>query len=190
MAEKKTATSQATAGGSFWQKVREPVISLFLIYTIAGVGIELCAKSPFRDALKAPFNSYLWYTGLWQNFSVFAPNPKNYNIYLTAVVKFDDGSRAVWQFPRTDTMDVWTRMHRERYRKWAHDNVNSGTKRVWWPDTVRYIARQFKDDRRRPVQVTLVRHWTEIPPPQNPGKEVKEKVIPFYTQAVSPEDLE
>jgi hypothetical protein len=166
------------------------LISLFIVFNILGIGLSLCAPSKFRDALVLPFNYYLWYTGLWQNFCVFVPNPKTYNIHLTAIVSFNDGSTAEWQFPRMETLDPFTRMLKERYRKWANDNVNSNSYKVWWPDTGRYIARQYKDAPHAPILVTLVRHWTPIPAPGTSSEPQTEKTVAYYTYTVKREDLE
>ena len=73
-----------------------------------------------------------------------------------------------------DHMGLFEAVRKERFRKWAHDNVRLDTESRIWEPTARYIAAQFPDSKNPPVAVALHRHWADIPPPgsgRDPAKE-------------------
>jgi hypothetical protein len=138
-----------------------------------------------RDAV-GPY--FLW-SGLWQGWDMFAPNPYSTNAYLEAEVVFRDGQQRVWKFPRMQDLGLVDRYFKERYRKWANERVRMDANSVLWPDAARYIARLHANPRNPPQTVRLVRYWAEVPPP-GPGvsKPAYQRYV-FYTYTVAPGDL-
>jgi len=176
-----------------WLKIRLPVISAFIVYHLLALTIWLWPPSLLRTALLPPFYNYIAFFGLWQRWNVFAPDPKNWNQYLTATIVFADHSKKVWEFPRMERFDVLSRMQKERYRKWSHEGVNDFSQSRIWPDTARYIARLNYSAQNPPVMISLTRHWSWIPAPVGgPHREIKDAggQYTFFTYAVSPQDLQ
>lgn len=134
-----------------------------LIY--AGVNaIWMLPNMPLRNRLNEPLKPGLLWSGLWQNFAVFSPDPRLNNMYVSAVVTFADGSMQYYELPRNDKLPVWQRPQQERYRKYGLDNLYYDSSRMLWADAARFVARRFRT--RAPVYVSLQRHWQDIPPPE------------------------
>lgn len=136
-----------------------------------------------------PASSYIYFFGLWQNWSLFAPEPKKYNIHLSAVITFNSGKTTVCEFPRMEKLSVFERPWKERYRKWANENLYE---EKFWPDAARFIARMHCSSNQVPVSVALVRHWSDIPPPRKPHVNASadsEQQNVFFTYKVAPGDL-
>jgi hypothetical protein len=173
-----------------WKQWRKPIITAFLAWNLIAIGFHLCAPSMFVDRVCAFVNPYLWYTGLWQNFCVFVPDPKDYNIHMTANVFMKNGQAITYKFPNPADDNYLVRMSTERYRKWAHDNVNQPNYKVWWPDTCKWIARKYmRDPNNQPVKVELIRNFQEIKPPGSKELFGPMQSSGFYTYVLQPGDL-
>jgi hypothetical protein len=110
---------------------------------------------------------YLRFVGLWQHWDMFSPEPRSVRVRMDATVTLRDGSKRTWTFPQMDHMGLFERFRKERFRKWAHDNVRLDSEARIWEPTAHYIARQFADSKNPPVAVALNRHWADIPPPDS-----------------------
>lgn len=166
------------------------VSSLIALYIVAQA-LWMMPSSRFRDLLFNPISPFLSYTGLWQIFAVFSPEPRYTNLYLSAVVTCADGSAQYFEYPRNDKMGIWERIRKERFRKFGLDNLYWDGHRVLWTDAARYVARQFRQ--RSPVMVSLQRHWHYIPAPaQGLGKPLPQsfQTSTFFVYQVKPEDLQ
>lgn len=121
---------------------------------------------PTEMKYKAPidhfFESYMYFTGLWQGWDMFAPNPRSTLLRMDASVYFQDGSRKIWEFPQMEKLSLFERFQKERFRKWAHDNVRLDNSSGLWKPTGEYIARQFKDPLNPVTRVELSRYWYEL----------------------------
>lgn len=156
---------QSSDSKAIWSRVRKPIIWTFFIFYFAIMLLESLAPFKWRTAIHAPLQPFLSYSGLWQNFQVFSPGPRQKNLFLTAEIKFADGSTESWDYPRPEKMGFLEKIARERYRKYGHDHLFYDDESFLWPDFCRWLARQFTDKGKRPVTITLIRHWAEIPPP-------------------------
>lgn len=168
------------------------VLNVFILWHVCGIGLWLSPDSRFRDWLLTPFRPYISFFGFWQRWSVFAPDPKKWSTYLTAVITFRDGAIRNWEFPRMEKLNPLEQMFKERYRKWAIDCVNDPAVSFIWPDTARYIARLYNNDRNPPVSVSLVRHWEMIPRPDGLPHNISyapEGALILHTEKINPEDL-
>ncbi len=153
---------------------------------------------PVRGRLWAGLNraciAYADFTGLWQGWNLFAPNPRSSNVYLQARIVYRNGDTRVWDFYRPQQYGVLRRAWKERYRKWANDNIRLDGNASEWPYVARYIARQANDRRADPPRtVELVRYWSQIAPP-SPGPGGSEGAAAwnrfvFYRYRVEPGDL-
>lgn len=119
-----------------------------------------------REAIKG----YMLWTGLFQKWDMFAPDPSKLNNYVSATVHYRDGHTAEWTFPRMEQLGIVDKYFKERYRKYACDNLRLDTRSGLWPDAARYVARAMMSPGDPPVQVDLVRHWSEVPPPGPHGE--------------------
>lgn len=175
-----------------WKTCRKVFLTGFICWNLAAVSISLCAPSKFQEQMCKLFNPYLWYVGLWQDFCVFVPDPKDYNIHMSADVVLKDGRKIQYRFPNpAESKDELQRMRLERWRKWADDNVNSAEYKVWFPDTCKWIARQYNSDPKNPpIQVTLERQFTAIRLPGAGTVDGPMESKKFYTYDLKPGDLQ
>ena len=122
---------------------------------------------PMHRLVRSKLAGYMGWSGLWQGWTMFAPNPPMVNSYLEAEIAFDDGTDAIWVFPRMDRLGYFERYWKERYRKWAHERLM----RFGRPDPMlcdaaaRFAARQAARPGRRAQTVNLVRYWSDVPHP-------------------------
>lgn len=150
---------------------------------------DLTALSPLRN--------YILFLGIDQDWRVFAPKPRDTNLHLVAVVTRQDGTLELWEYPRMERMNFVDRLYRERFRKYAHDNVAWGGFESFLPDLALYIARLNNNPGNPPVRVSLVRYSAPIPvPTAGVNHDFPEALPPqsdtetITTYAVKPGDLE
>ena len=124
---------------------------------------------------------YMRFCGIWQEWNMFAPQPRSIRIRMDSTVNLRDGTKKTWTFPQMDQMTLWERCRKERFRKWAHDSVRVDAEARLWEPTARYIARQFADPDNPPVAVQLHRYWADIPGPTAAGGEGAEIPFSHYT---------
>lgn len=109
--------------------------------------------APIRD-VKEIVRPYMLWSGLFQSWDTFAPNPKSVNSYIEAVVITRSRHQIVWVFPRMDRLGFGERYGKERYRKFAEvlpDRKNA----YLWPDVAKHVARLF-DSQTDPVEMVLL----------------------------------
>jgi hypothetical protein len=174
-------------------EVKRRTISAFILFHLVVIAsLSIPSDAPFARAIGKQVARYAQRTGLFQSWDMFAPNPKNDNIYVDAEITFRDGQKRVWTFPQMNELGYTERYFKERYRKFANERLHLATNAVLLPDAARYIARLNANASNPPQSVKLVYHWSVIPPPPLPGE------IPqmaqwghreLYTYAVKPGDL-
>lgn len=145
-------------------------LTAFILFHIVAVLLWLTpVGTTSAEAARTFAANYVSWGGLGQNWGMFAPEPSNLNIYLSANITYQDGSQHTWDFPRMDQIDLVSRYYQERYRKfeeYAHLDSASGM----WPDLAVWIARQNNPEPGNPpVRVQLTRNWWTVPPPPPNG---------------------
>ncbi len=165
------------------------VIHLIAIYSWAMPPASGSWNGPKRF-IDGIFRPYLLFTGLWQGWDMFAPDPLRINTYLEADITFEDGSTARWKFPRMEHMGKFRAYYKERWRKWAADNVRLDRNSGLWPDAARYVARIHAKMPSPPKQVKLIRFWADVPPPERWSDPDKWNSYTFFTYEVTAKDLE
>lgn len=145
-----------------------------------------------RDWFKntnSPTSFYLTSTGLWQSWDMFAPNPADTDVYVDAVVTFQDGSEETYSFERIYDMPIPQKYVQERYRKFR-EYLSDDYYSYKWPRTAMRMALLAKRDKGKvPSLVVLRRHWMQIQPP---GKEQWKEYnsFEFFRRFITAEELE
>lgn len=131
----------------------------------------------------------LW-SGLFQSWDTFAPEPKSVNSYIEALVVFKDGSTSTWKFPRMEQLSLTERYYRERYRKFV-EVLQQSSHSALWPDISRYIARLNNKHASNPPEIViLVEHRSAIGPyTEGPYRPEPSHARIFFEYNVKPEDL-
>ena len=182
-------STQLRKGASYmWTMIRESITLLLLFWHFTGVMLWLSPDCTLKSSLISPFIGYLNFFGLWQGWSVFEKQ-RAYNGYLTAEVKFQDGSKTEWEFPRMEKLSITEKMFKEKYRRWTNDVVSDESKAYLWPDTARYIARLHRSPDKQPVEVAIIRHWEWIAPPGQSKSTNIDGQNTLYKGPISAEDL-
>ena len=173
---------------------KRALISTFLLFHIVAIlSWSLPLNSLLIMRVKEKVTPYMLWSGLFQVWDMFAPEPPMLNSYLEAELIFQNGATALWKFPKMQDMGFAERYFKERHRKWANERLRLDVNAVLWPDASRYIARLYANPANPPVLVRLIRHWSDIPPPAVPGqtglKPTWNRYV-FYTHPVQPGDLQ
>jgi uncharacterized protein DUF5819 len=136
------------------------VISVLIVLVLVCVLTANLPRSELQHRLLSADHHMLYGLGLDQNWNLFAPDPRRQTIALEARIVYADGSREVWRPPSGGALvgAYWD----YRWRKWYEQVTQSGTDAIW-TDAARYVARTHAA--RRPVRVSLVSRWYDLPPP-------------------------
>ena len=149
---------------------RRSLVDAFIIFHVLAICCwTLPIPWPGASTVNDIVGGYMRYSGLWQNWNMFSPDA-SLLLRMDATVTFRDGTTKKWVFPQMEEMSVWRRYQKERYRKWAHDNVREDDNKVTWYPTAKFIARQCTERDNPAVKVALHRYWAEIPPPNENGE--------------------
>ena len=124
--------------------IRRNVISAFILFhlmaiTLWAVPYDSTVIVRARDMIQP----YMRWTGLFQRWDMFAPNPVPTNTVIKAVVITDHHIR-VWEYPRMDKLGFGERYRKERYRKFAENLLQDRTA-LLLADVSKRIARFYND---------------------------------------------
>jgi hypothetical protein len=172
------------------QKAKYLAINAFLVFHVLVITFWcLPIDNSLVSFCKNRVQPYLLWSGLFQSWDMFSPNPKSANTYVEANIIYKDGSRSTWAFPRMDQLSLTERYVKERYRKYA-ENLASEANDALLPDAARYVARLNSTPSHPPRTVILVQKWSRIIPRAD-GPYVSEPWDQhvLYGYGVKPEDL-
>jgi hypothetical protein len=159
------------------------VISLFLVVTLVSVVAWNLPSSELKDKALPVVAPYVNATGLNQNWSVFAPEPRRSTIVLEARITYADGVRETWRAPARNA--VVGGYSDYRWRKW-YEHVTSGDETFLRKPAAEYVARLHTQDGRQPVRVVLIGRSQPLLPP-GPGPERGDwSETTLYTLTVTP----
>jgi hypothetical protein len=174
-------------------KVHGLVTAFVLFHVVAFALWTAPVDLPVVHAFKRIIRPYLLFTGLFQAWDMFAPDPTRMNGYLEATILLRNGEHRVWTEPRLFEMSYLERYQKERYRKFMEEHLWLDAQSDLWPDAARRLARMFNQDAHNaPVNVQLTRHWSMILPPGPHGEFRSEEPseYTYYSYDVLPEDLQ
>jgi hypothetical protein len=165
------------------------VISSFILFNmIAILSWAIPLNVTPLPQMKEILRPYLLWTGLFQSWDFFAPNPRPVNSYLQAVAVTQNHHMRVFNFPRMDQLSYAKRYREERYRKFAEVLCDSRYAALW-PDVARHAARLLNDSTDHPQMVILMKFEAPIKYGVTPAQEPAAKPEFFYEYYVSAEDL-
>jgi hypothetical protein len=129
-------------------------------------------KSVVAEKFLYSIRYYQMFFALDQAWSMFAPVPGGVNSYLDAELKFTDGSKETWTFPRPSQIDPTDKfLAGERYRKYSQENLVPMERSEVWFDLSHYVAREvdrieLKGRHRVLEDVTIFKHSSIVQPPE------------------------
>jgi hypothetical protein len=108
-------------------------------------------------------------TGLWQGtWKLFAPSPDKENTYVSAEIRFEDGSTHAWRSPHWGGMGAGQKIRAFRHMEYW-DSVRMNDNRRAWDALGDYLARvegKKANPTSKVTEVMLTRHWATIPAPR------------------------
>lgn len=164
-------------------------ISIFLLFNLIAITSWALPLSvpPLRE-IKELVRPYLLWTGLFQSWDFFAPNPKPVNSYMEAVVLTQNHHTRVFDFPRMEQLSFAKRYREARYRKFA-EVVCDPRYAALWPDVAKHVARLLNSSTDPPQMVILIKFEAPIRYRVSQAHEPVPKPQFFYEYYVSDEDL-
>jgi len=136
---------------------------------------------------QSPLQAYLFVTGFWQYWDMFAPNPVQTDYYGTAEIVYKDGSTKQYLYPRVFALSIPSKYMQERYRKYferARDIDSS----YLWPQFALRIAYLNDNVANPPVKVRLTRHSLPIAPYGKPQQQSYDAEM-YFEYNVDPKAL-
>lgn len=152
-----------------WQWIaRRLLISAFLVVHMGATIIWVLPGGVLRERMMPTIRYYMMPAGLWQYWSMFAPDPVRDTYTLEAEVVDARGLRYNFAFPRIADYTRWQAIPRFRYSKYA---ANMSVPEFELPRecAARHVVRQLNllDDA-FPVEVRLFYKVRLSPPPGGP----------------------
>ena len=142
-----------------------------------------------RYILNSPARHYLTWSGFWQYWDMFSPDPSDTDVWGAADIVYRDGTMKRFQYPRMYLLSIPKKYVMERYRKF-YERVYPDAFRYMWPVFAQRIALEnYRDPNNPPVKVVLRRHWYPIPKVGQPLT-YKYLSFAFYQYEVDQQALE
>ncbi len=187
----KSSSRKVDARNTDTQSFLRGAISVFILFHLIAITCWALPVnfSPVRD-IKNFVRPYMLWSGLFQSWDFFAPNPKTINSYVTAVVITQDRHQKVWAFPRMEQLSFTQRYRKERYRKFA-EVLPLRQNASLWPDVARHIAQKFDSPTDPPAMVLLIQFQAPIAPgaPKTSAPVPKPNIFYEYVNYVPPPDV-
>ncbi len=180
------ASGPANAGGPGFLRGAISIFILFNLIAITTWAVPLNVP-PLRE-FKELVRPYLLWTGLFQSWDFFAPNPRPVNSFIEAVAIAQNRHTRVFAFPRMEQLSYGKRYREERYRKFAE--VLCDTKyAALWPDVAKHVAWLLNNADDPPQMVVLMKFQAPIQYGVTQAHEPVPKPEFFYEYYVGGEDL-
>jgi hypothetical protein len=176
-----SAPEPATAGPT--ALVRGAIMVFVLFHLIAITLWALPVENRLVTGVREVIRPYMLWSGLFQSWDMFAPNPKSVNAYVKAVIITQHRHIQIFTFPRMETLSLRERYSKERYRKFV-EVFSDDKEQLLWPDIARHLARTHSNAADPADKIMLIRYvstitpWAPAPPPA-PAL--------FYDEYVDPE---
>jgi hypothetical protein len=142
-----------------------------------------------QEYIESPIQCYLFTTGFWQYWDMFAPNPSNIDFWGDAIVHYKDGSQKVYQYPRIYLMPIYEKFFKERYRKFYERANDSIYPYLFKPFAMRVALLNYTNHSNPPVRVDLRRHWLKVADPGEPQEKAYSAYI-YYIGFIHKADLD
>jgi hypothetical protein len=147
---------------------RRLLISAYVVFHLGATVIWILPPCALKQRTMAPASYYMVPLGLWQCWSMFAPDPVNDTIMLDADVIDAKGLRYTFSFPRLESYTLWQGVTRFRFSKFTA-NLASDEFELVRKYAARHVVRQLKlAPEAFPLDVHLVYQLRKTPPPGQP----------------------
>ena len=133
------------------------------------IGTDWLLAMNLRHVRTQPWvKAYLFGTGTWQYWDMFAPTPRSDDVKVEVVYLTGDGERHSVFLTDMRSMGYFERWQKERWRKYFNDNLRTDAQRYLWEPFAVFFARELTSGGITPVQIELIRHWRSAEKPFGP----------------------
>ena len=164
-------------------------ISIFILFHLIAI---TCWAVPWNVSvmreLKELIRPYMAWSGLYQSWDMFAPNPKSSDSYIKAVVFTEDHHMKIWTFPRMEELGFAERYQKERYRKFE-ETLPDQRYEPLRPGVATHVARLFNSQVDPPDKVVLIEFRSDIKAGAGESYVPVHKPNVFYEGYIQPGDL-
>ena len=171
------------------ESVRRAAINVFILFhLVAIICVALPWNLPITSSVKELVRPYMRWTGLYQTWDMFGPDPEMVNSYVKSVIITQDRHVQVWSFPRMEELGFGERYEKERYRKFL-EVLPQTQYAPLWPDVARHLARSLNNQADPPDKVMLIQFQSEIRPGSDDSHQPTPRPNVFYDDYLQPGDL-
>jgi hypothetical protein len=144
------------------------LVSTFLLGHLGATAIWVLPNCPIRQRACKYLDYYMTPTGMWQYWTMFAPDPVRDTVTLEAEITDAQGLRHVFAFPKMADYTALQGIPRFRYSKYTANlaDDNDLSRRFAARHAVRRLA---LPDSAFPVEVYLMFQVRNTPPPGSPA---------------------
>src|SRR6201985_661708 len=152
---KKTKGQTQTAGENLQTgALRRGVISAFILFHLLVITVVAVPLKAFAG-VKELVMPYMRWSGLFQSWDMFGPDPVKVNTYVKAVVISRDRHMQVWSFPKMEDLGLEERFRKERYRKFL-EVLPLPQYAPLWPGVATHLARLLNNPADPPDKILLI----------------------------------
>src|SRR6201994_3538917 len=119
------------------------LISAFILFHLLLITVVALPLKAFAGA-KELVMPYMRWSGLFQSWDMFGPDPVKVNAYVKAVVISRDRRMQVWSFPKMEDLGFGERFRKERYRKFL-EVLPQPQYALLCPDVAAHLARSLNN---------------------------------------------
>jgi hypothetical protein len=159
--------------GAAWilRRIQGTVLAILaVVYMIGATSWSMPDGFPLKRVIDQRYRPAFQWLGLWQGWDMFAPQPRDEDIYVSAEIYFADGTKETRALTRMIEMPYLERYSKERWRKFFNDNLRLDANKSMWEPGAAWIAREAAASSGREVdRVELVRSWRKSLLPRDAG---------------------
>lgn len=140
-------------------------VSAFVAFHLSALSVWTLPDCAIKQRCVGVFRYYVLPSGLWQWWSIFAPEPVKNTLELSVEVVDAKGLRHIYDYPRLAPMPAWRKALYYREPKFVA-NMSIGELSMTRRFVARYGVRRLNlPDRAFPVNATLFYKVEKTPPP-------------------------
>jgi hypothetical protein len=164
--------------------LRRGMISAFILFNLLLITVVAVPLKAFAGA-KELVMPYMRWSGLFQSWDMFGPDPVKVNSYVKAVIISRDHHMQVWSFPKMEDLGFGERFRKERYRKFL-EVLPQPQFAPLWPDVAVHLARSLNNPADPPDKILLIQFQSDIHPGADEASEPPARPNVFYEAFLPP----
>ena len=140
----------------------------------------------------SPLYAYLFTTGFWQYWDMFAPDPSQSDLWVDAEVEYLDGTKKAFDYPHIKQLSLPEKFIYERHRKFTERAPTESLQFHYLraPFGQAIATKCATDPNNPPVFVRMTRHFLDVPRHDKPmGPEPPYLKYTYFTYVVDQHKL-